>query len=298
MQGPVVDPRSAAGSPQRSVQGPVVDPRSATAPPQTASSPSRPETPVSRRRTDPGRTATAPVPAPPLAQARRPDRAETQDAVRDSPVTRPALPYTPLRSQPLERGTVGNGASARLARTEQPGVLSQDRSGFRPGPPRSLPQQDAGSGGTRRSGQAPAALDASSSDSTIRAADLAARIRGTQSAAPTTGGAVAGGGSLSGNGVGSAPPNRGQSGGSSSGGANRGGARATGGASRSATPHISMQSEMIRRAPADEPNEAPDQPAVDVDAIVDEVERRLQRRLRLGFDRRGGLRGGGPSWPM
>jgi len=59
-----------------------------------------------------------------------------------------------------------------------------------------------------------------------------------------------------------------------------------------------MQSEMIRRAPAGESVDVPDQPAVDVDAIVDEVERRLQRRLRLGFDRRGGLRGGGPSWPM
>ena len=34
-----------------------------------------------------------------------------------------------------------------------------------------------------------------------------------------------------------------------------------------------------------------------IEALTDEIERRLQRRLRLGFDRRGGFRGGGRSWP-
>ena len=260
--------------------------------------PSRPESLAGSPLAETGRPFAAAAPRPPVARVSRPVTSDVKEAGSQSPVTRPALPYTPLRSQPVEGGTVGRSASARFARTEQRGVLAPSLGGSRPAPPGSVPQQADTRDSARRSSRAAPAPDTPSSDGTIRAADLAARIRGTQAAAPPTGAVAAGGGSRSGNPAGSASPNRGQGSGSSAGDGNRGGARAAGGGSRPATPHISMQSEMIRRAPAGESVDVPDQPAVDVDAIVDEVERRLQRRLRLGFDRRGGLRGGGPSWPM
>lgn len=69
----------------------------------------------------------------------------------------------------------------------------------------------------------------------------------------------------------------------------------------SASPSVSMKSETIRRSPADSGSNSgdSDEPSndFDIDALTDEIERRLQRRLRLGFDRRGGFRGGGRSWP-
>ena len=69
----------------------------------------------------------------------------------------------------------------------------------------------------------------------------------------------------------------------------------------SASPSVSMKSETIRRSPADSGSDSgdSDEPSndFDIDALTDEIERRLQRRLRLGFDRRGGFRGGGRSWP-
>ena len=69
----------------------------------------------------------------------------------------------------------------------------------------------------------------------------------------------------------------------------------------SASPSVSMKSETIRRSPADSGSDsgASYEPSndFDIDALTDEIERRLQRRLRLGFDRRGGFRGGGRSWP-
>ena len=59
----------------------------------------------------------------------------------------------------------------------------------------------------------------------------------------------------------------------------------------SASPSVSMKSETIRRSPADSGSDSgdSDEPSndFDIDALTDEIERRLQRRLRLGFDRRG-----------
>ena len=62
-----------------------------------------------------------------------------------------------------------------------------------------------------------------------------------------------------------------------------------------------MTSETIRRSPAESGSDVStsDESSndLDIEALTDEIERRLQRRLRLGFDRRGGFRGGGRSWP-
>jgi len=69
----------------------------------------------------------------------------------------------------------------------------------------------------------------------------------------------------------------------------------------SSSADASMRSETIRRSPDESGSDfgSIDQPSndIDIDALADEIERRLQRRLRLGFDRRGGFRGGGRSWP-
>ena len=69
----------------------------------------------------------------------------------------------------------------------------------------------------------------------------------------------------------------------------------------SASSNAAKKSETIRRSPTESGSgtDAADEPSndLDIDALTDEIERRLQRRLKLGFDRRGGFRGGGRSWP-
>ncbi len=225
------------------------------------------------------------------ALARTPERMTSASRPRGVPgQLAPSSASAPPPAQP----TVAESVASRSARREQPGVLGQqapvvDRSGGA-GSSLGSPVVDR----ERGAGSMPSAVVPDSG--TVSAENLVARL---QRRAPQPQ-------------PGRAPRERPQSRAST---AQRGappnqrsvsvppvlGDSVTGLSVSSASSNAAKKSETIRRSPTESGSgtDAADEPSndLDIDALTDEIERRLQRRLRLGFDRRGGFRGGGRSWP-
>ena len=190
------------------------------------------------------------------------------------------------------RPTVAESVASRSVRREQPGVLGQqapvvDRSGGS-GSLLGLPVVDRG----LAAGPMPSVVSPASD--TVSAESLVARLQG-RSAQPIRAERET-------------PPTRPSAPQLSTPSSQRSvsvpairGPSVTAPSNSSAPVGVSMTSETIRRSPAESGSDVStsDESSndLDIEALTDEIERRLQRRLRLGFDRRGGFRGGGRSWP-
>ena len=190
------------------------------------------------------------------------------------------------------RPTVAESVASRSVRREQPGVLGQqalvvDRSGGS-GSSLGLPAVDRG----LAAGPMPSVV--SPAPDTVSAESLVARLQG-RSAQPIRAERET-------------PPTRPSAPQLSTPSSQRSvsvpairGPSVTAPSNSSAPVGVSMTSETIRRSPAESGSDVStsDESSndLDIEALTDEIERRLQRRLRLGFDRRGGFRGGGRSWP-
>ena len=223
------------------------------------------------------------------ALARTPERMTSASRPRGVPGQ---LAPSSASAPPPARPTVAESVASRSARREQPGVLGQqapvvDRSGGA-GSSLGSPVVDR----ERGAGSMPSAVVPDSG--TVSAESLVARLQGR---GPQTGRAKR-----------QTPPSPASTPQPSTPVNQRSvpvpsvrGPSVAAPPVSSASPSVSMKSETIRRSPADSGSDSgdSDEPSndFDIDALTDEIERRLQRRLRLGFDRRGGFRGGGRSWP-
>ena len=229
--------------------------------------------------------------------------------IRSSQLARTAEPITPASwpsatfgqfapssasATPSARPTVAESVASRSLRREQPGVLGRqapavDRSGGA-GSSLGSPAVDRGLGAV----SVPSAVSPDSG--TVSAENLVARLQRrapqpqpgrAQRERPQSPASTPQRGAPPNQRSASVPPVLGDG--------------VTGLSVSSASSNAAKKSETIRRSPTESGSgtDAADEPSndLDIDALTDEIERRLQRRLKLGFDRRGGFRGGGRSWP-